>query len=190
MQQKLAFPPNQGHPFTPSAPPLPPGQPPLPPSGPKSTTVESKEASETTAAVSSNGKQMGPWPGSFSSNDQDLNRPGSSLSNQSVAKSSVTGFSSGEQESGQNQRGPGSSVGQADKVLEDWHCLNCQTPNFSFRNVCKTCGVAKEEAVFKPQTASINYSNNANKQPAKVSINWSELSRSRSKLKTGLSLIL
>jgi len=141
-QQKLGYPLNPQ--FPPSAPPLPPNQPPLPPSA----------------------------PGSFSSSDQDLNRPGSSLSNQSVAKSSVTGFSSGEQESGQNQRGPGSLVGQTDKQLEDWHCLKCQTPNFSFRNVCKTCGVAKEEAAFKPQAASANFSNNANKQPAKVSLSW------------------
>ncbi len=167
-QQKLGYPLNPQ--FPPSAPPLPPNQPPLPPSAPGSTTnpAESKEAT----AFSSNAQQMGARPGAFSSSDQDLNRPGSSLSNQSVAKSSVTGFSSGEQESGQNQRGPGSLVGQTDKQLEDWHCLKCQTPNFSFRNVCKTCGVAKEEAAFKPQAASANFSNNANKQPAKVSLSW------------------
>lgn len=40
---------------------------------------------------------------------------------------------------------PSSSTNETVKSLEDWICLKCSTPNFSFRQICKSCNARKSE---------------------------------------------
>ena len=47
------------------------------------------------------------------------------------------------------------SGSQVDTSLEDWQCHKCQTPNFSFRLICKSCGSKKIESLASKTLESI-----------------------------------
>ena len=77
---------------------------------------------------------------------------------------------------------PGSFQSRPIESLEDWICPSCSTPNFSFRNICKSCnfkkpgnGSQQSQEVFSPQKVGW-MSNISNEAPSDVK-KWRHLSQ-------------